>query len=72
MFYLELQQVHTYHTRNHYIKGQSEAHSHMIYVTVHFFFYKFKLHDLLRESVWTTTSRIKQIIMYIPICLIKE
>jgi hypothetical protein len=37
MFYLELQQVHTYHTRNHYIKGQSEGHSHMIYVTVHLF-----------------------------------
>jgi hypothetical protein len=34
------------------------------------FFYKFKLHDLLRKSVWTMTARTKQIIIYIPICLI--
>ena len=36
-FYLELQQVHAYHTRNHYI-NLTKPEVHMIYVTVPFFY----------------------------------
>jgi hypothetical protein len=36
MFYLELQQVHTYHTRNHYMKGQNQRFTITWYMSVNF------------------------------------
>jgi hypothetical protein len=37
MFYLELQQVQTYHTRNHYKKGQNQRFTITLYMS-HFVF----------------------------------
>ena len=69
MFYLELQKVHTYHTRNHYMKGQNQRFTITWYMSQFIFFANFKLHDLLRKYVWTTTARIKQIVISIRSCL---
>jgi hypothetical protein len=56
------------YTKSLYNLTKPEAH--MIYVTVPFFTnWRF---TKIRKSVWTTTLRTKQIIIYIPIYLIKE
>ena len=48
MRYLELQQVHIYHTRNHYINDKTRGSHDICNSSI---FYKFKLHNLLRKSL---------------------
>jgi hypothetical protein len=38
MFFLELQQLHTYHTRNHYMKGQNQRFTITWYMSQFIFF----------------------------------